>query len=67
MVTVSSSQLLQIPYGNTATIAAITAPATEATFANAYCGRIFSIAAAATTGVTVCCKCKIIIHLFIQS
>ena len=47
---------LQIPYGNSATIAAITAPATEATFANSYCGRFFSIASGATAGVTVCCK-----------
>ena len=51
-------QYLQIPYGNSATIAAITAPATEATFANSYCGRFFSIASGATAGVTVCCKCK---------
>ena len=51
-------QYLQIPYGNSATIAAITAPATEATFANSYCGRFFSIASGATAGVTVCSKCK---------
>ena len=67
MVTVSSSQILQIPYGNTAAIAAITAPATEATFTHSYCGRILSIASAATTGVTVCSKCEFIIHLFTQS
>merc|ERR1739844_157945 len=55
-MTSCTSDYIQIPYGNTAAIAAITAPATEATFANAYCGRILSIAAAATTGVTVCTR-----------
>merc|ERR1712001_659143 len=53
-----TSDYLSIPYGNSAAIAAITAPATEATFANSYCGRFFSIASAATAGVTVCSKCK---------
>merc|ERR1712001_104931 len=51
-----TSDYLSIPYGNSAAIAAITAPATEATFANSYCGRFFSIASAATTGVTVCSR-----------
>merc|ERR1712223_390960 len=51
-----TSDYLSIPYGNSAAIAAITAPATEATFANSYCGRFFSIASAATAGVTVCTR-----------
>merc|ERR1712223_390311 len=51
-----TSDYLSIPYGNSAAIAAITAPATEATFANSYCGRFFSIAFAATAGVTVCTR-----------
>merc|ERR1719195_1306404 len=51
-----TSDYLSIPYGNPAAIAAITAPATEATFANSYCGRFFSIASAATAGVTVCTR-----------
>merc|ERR1712038_72386 len=51
-----TSDYLSIPYGNSATIAAITAPATEATFANSYCGRFFSIASGATAGVTVCSR-----------
>merc|ERR1711992_23013 len=51
-----TSDYIAIPYGNSATIAAITAPATEATFANSYCGRFFSIASGATAGVTVCSR-----------
>merc|ERR1712038_1210094 len=51
-----TSDYISIPYGNSAAIAAITAPATEATFANSYCGRFFSIASAATAGVTVCTR-----------
>ena len=62
IVNFSSFQLLQIPYGNSAAIAAITAPATEDSFSHNYCGRFFSIAAAATAGVTVCSKCEIVIY-----
>merc|ERR1712241_995443 len=51
-----TSDYISIPYGNSAAIAAITAPATEATFGNSYCGRFFSIASAATAGVTVCTR-----------
>merc|ERR1712156_889214 len=51
-----TSDYIAIPYGNSAAIAAITAPATEATFANSYCGRFFSIASGATAGVTVCSR-----------
>ena len=58
IVIVSSFQLLQIPYGNSAAIAAITAPATEDSFSHNYCGRFFSIASAATAAVTVCSKCE---------
>merc|ERR1711899_187676 len=54
--TACTSDYIQIPYGNTAAIAAITAPATEATFAHNYCGRFFSIASAATAAVTVCTR-----------
>jgi len=56
IMTSCTSDYISIPYGNTAAIAAITAPATEATFTHSYCGRIFSIASAATTGVTVCTR-----------
>ena len=51
-------QYLQIPYGNSAAIAAITAPATEATFANSYCGRFLHYTSGKTAGTTVCCKCQ---------
>merc|ERR1711899_266607 len=54
--TACTSDYIAIPYGNSAAIAAITAPATEATFANSYCGRFFSIASGATAGVTVCSR-----------
>ena len=61
------SSILQIPYGNTAAIAAITAPATEATFEHSFCGRYFSITSSGTAGATVCSKCELIIHLFTQN
>merc|ERR1712223_2296946 len=51
-----TSDYIAIPYGNSAAIAAITAPATEATFANSCCGRFLSIASGATAGVTVCSR-----------
>jgi len=51
-----TSDYIVIPYGNSAAIAAITAPATEDSFSHNYCGRFFSIAAAATAGVTVCTR-----------
>merc|ERR1712083_865593 len=56
IMTSCTSDYISIPYGNTAAISAITAPATEATFTHSYCGRILSIASAATTGVTVCTR-----------
>jgi hypothetical protein len=54
---------LQIPYGNTATIAAITTPATAATNFHRYCGRFFNTASAQTASNTVCSKCYFLIHL----
>merc|ERR1712109_291931 len=52
--TACTSDYIAIPYGNSAAIAAITAPATEATFANSYCGRFFHYTSAKTAGTTVC-------------
>merc|ERR1712156_184892 len=51
-----TSDYIAIPYGNSAAIAAITAPATEATFANSYCGRFLHYTSAKTAGVTVCSR-----------
>merc|ERR1712223_508779 len=54
--TACTSDYIAIPYGNSAAIAAITAPATEATFANSYCGRFFHYTSASTSGTTVCSR-----------
>merc|ERR1712109_358816 len=54
--TACTSDYIAIPYGNSAAIAAITAPATEATFANSYCGRFFHYTSAKTAGTTVCSR-----------
>merc|ERR1712241_820729 len=55
--TLCTSDYLVIPYGNTATIAAITSPGKLASWNHNFCGRVFSIAdstKAATTATTIC-------------
>jgi len=51
-----SNDYLEIPYGNSATIAAITTPSTAATNFHRYCGRFFNTASAATSSNTVCSR-----------
>jgi hypothetical protein len=53
-----SSDYLNIPFGNTAAIAAITTPGTTATHVHRFCGRSLQLAAAAATitTVTVCSR-----------
>ena len=47
----------QIPFGNTATIAAITTPSTTATNIHRFCGRYFSTISDDENSLTVCSKC----------
>jgi len=51
-----SNDYLEIPYGNSATIAAITTPSTAATNFHRQCGRFFNTASAATSSNTVCSR-----------
>ena len=65
-VTLFMDDLLQIPYGNTATIAAITSPGVETSFVHRVCGRYFSTITDDENSLTVCCE-YIVIHLFVFS
>ena len=48
--------LFQIPFANTAAIAAITAPSTTYTYIHRFCGRFIALATSATATVTICSK-----------
>jgi len=51
-----STDFLEIPNGNTATIAAITTPSTTATNINRFCGRYFSTITDDLNSLTVCSR-----------
>merc|ERR1719483_1919696 len=51
-----STDFLEIPNGNTATIAAITTPSTTATNINRFCGRYFSTISDDLNSLTVCSR-----------
>jgi hypothetical protein len=51
-----STDFLEIPNGNTATIAAITTPSTTATNINRFCGRFFSTISDDLNSLTVCSR-----------
>ena len=57
-VTLFMDDFLQIPYGNTATIAAITSPGVETSFVHRVCGRYFSTITDDENSLTVCCEYK---------
>jgi len=51
-----STDYLEIPFGNTATIAAITTPSTTATNIHRFCGRYFSTISDDENSLTVCSR-----------
>lgn len=51
-----STDYLEIPFGNTKTIAAITTPSTTATNINRFCGRFFSTITDDKNSLTVCSR-----------
>jgi len=51
-----STDYLEIPFGNTATIAAITTPGTAATNSHRFCGRFFSTITDDLNSLTVCSR-----------